>query len=153
MPARKIEALRWRRRGFGIQSPDLDDSREVPPEVKGAIGRGVNFDVGHEVWSFSCEVAHKTLAAGWTPGTISSDLHYYNVNGPVFDLPTTMSKFLRLDLGLDDTLMRTTTVPVRVLGLADQLAAPRPGFLAGLASYRRLPSAAEIAQAGSAARG
>ena len=111
------------------------------------------FDVGHAVWSFSCEVARKTLAAGLTPGTISSDLHYHNVNGPVFDLPTTMSKFLLLGLGLDDIPMRTTTVPARVLGLADQLGALRSGLLADLASFRRLPSAAEIAQAGSAARG
>ena len=63
-------------------------------------------------------------------------MHYYNVNGPVFDLPTTMSKFLLLGLGLDDILMKTTTVPARVVGLADHLGALRPGFLADLALFR-----------------
>ena len=63
-------------------------------------------------------------------------MHYYNVNGPVFDLPTTMSEFLLLGLGLDDILMKTTTVPARVVGLADHLGALRPGFLADLALFR-----------------
>jgi dihydroorotase len=63
-------------------------------------------------------------------------LHYYNVNGPVFDLPTTMSKFLLLGLSLDDILMKTTTVPACVLGLADQLGALRPGVLTDLAVFR-----------------
>ncbi|MCX5734664.1 MAG: hypothetical protein NTW68_10095 [candidate division NC10 bacterium] len=58
-------------------------------------------------------------------------MHYYSVNGTVFDLPTTMSKFLLLGLGLDDILMKTTTVPARVLGLADQL-----GVLADLSVFR-----------------
>lgn len=53
------------------------------------------------------------------------------MNGTVFDLPTTMPKFLPLGLGLDDILMKTATVPARVLGLADQL-----GVLADLAVFR-----------------
>ena len=114
----------------------LDDRGDVLPEVKEAVGRGVIFDVGHGVGSFSFEVARRALAAGLVPGTISSDLHYYNVNGPVFDLATTMSKFLLLGLGLDDILAKTTVVPARVLGLADRLGAVRPGFLADLAVFR-----------------
>jgi len=114
----------------------LSDRGDVLPEVKEAIGRGVIFDVGHGVGSFSFDVARRALATGLTPGTISSDLHYYNANGPVFDLPTTMSKFLLLGLGLDDVLMKTTAVPARLLGLADQLGAVRPGFLADLAVFR-----------------
>ena len=35
------------------------------------------------------------LVSFW-PDTISSDIHRFNINGPVFDLVTTMSKFLFL---------------------------------------------------------
>ena len=114
----------------------LDDKGDVLPEVREAVRRGVVFDVGHGVGSFSFEVARRALAAGLTPGTISSDLHYYNVNGPVFDLATTMSKFLLLGLTLDDVLAKTTRVPARVLGLSDRLGALQPGFLADIAIFR-----------------
>jgi dihydroorotase len=114
----------------------LDDKGDVLPEVREAVRRGVVFDVGHGVGSFSFEVARRALAAGLTPGTISSDLHYYNLNGPVFDLATTMSKFLPLGLALDEILAKTTSVPARVLGLSDRLGALRPGFLADIAIFR-----------------
>jgi len=119
-------------RRYGI----LDDKGDVLPEVREAVRRGVVFDVGHGVGSFSFEVARRALAAGLTPGTISSDLHYYNVNGPVFDLATTMSKFLLLGLTLDEVLAKTTSVPARVLGLSDRVGALRPNFLADIAIFR-----------------
>jgi dihydroorotase len=114
----------------------LDDKGDALPEVREAVRRGILLDVGHGVGSFSFEVARRALAAGVTPGTISSDLHYYNVNGPVFDLATTMSKFLLLGLSLDEILAKTTKVPARVLGLSDRLGALRPGFLADIAIFR-----------------
>ncbi len=114
----------------------LDGRGEVLPEVTEAVRRGVVFDVGHGVGSFSFEVARRALAAGLMPGTISSDLHYYNVNGPVFDLATTMSKFLLLGLSVDEVLARTTSVPARVLGLSDRVGALQPGFLADIAIFR-----------------
>lgn len=114
----------------------LNDKGDVLPEVREAVRRGIVFDVGHGVGSFSFEVARRALAAGLTPGTISSDLHYYNLNGPVFDLATTMSKFLLLGLTLDEILAKTTRVPARVLGLSDRLGALRPGFLADIAIFR-----------------
>ena len=44
------------------------------------------FDVGHGFGSFSYEVARTALGQGFQPHTISSDLHRYNIDGPVFDL-------------------------------------------------------------------
>ncbi len=110
----------------------LSEAGEIRPEVKRAADRGVVFDVGHGVGSFSFEVARKALAQGFLPGTISSDLHYYNVHGPVYDLATTMSKFMHLGLSLEDVLARTTTTPASLLGIADRLGAVREGFLADL---------------------
>ena len=41
-------------------------------------------------------VAEAALADGFRPDSISTDLHRFNVAGPVHDLATTMSKFLLL---------------------------------------------------------
>jgi len=114
----------------------LDESGTVLPEVLAAARKGIVFDVGHGVGSFSFDVARKALAQGIVPATISSDLHYYNVNGPVFDLATTMSKFLLLGLPLHEALAKTTSVPAGLLGLADRLGAVREGFLADLAVFK-----------------
>jgi len=92
--------------------------------------------VGHGVGSFSFDVARKALRGGLVPGTISSDLHYYNVNGPVFDLATTMSKFLHLGLSLEEVLARTTATPAGLLGLSTHLGTIQEGKLADLAVFR-----------------
>ena len=114
----------------------LDEKGEVLPEVMDAAKRGVIFDVGHGVGSFSFEVARRALKAGLSPGTISSDLHFYNVNGPVFDLATTMSKFLLLGLPLSEVLAKATTTPAALLGLSDRVGSLREGFLADVAVFK-----------------
>lgn len=64
------------------------------------------------------------------PGTISTDLHFHNLHGPVFDLATTMSKFLYLGLSLPQVIEMTTAAPARSIRLADQLGTLRPGACA-----------------------
>jgi dihydroorotase len=114
----------------------LDGKGGVLPEAEEAVRKGILFDVGHGVGSFSFEVARRALAAGMTPGTISSDLHFYNVNGPVFDLATTMSKFCLLGLSVDEVLAKTTSVPARLLGMADRLGTLREGCLADVTVFK-----------------
>lgn len=113
-------------RTHGILNPD----GAVLPEVTEAARRGVRFDVGHGVGSFSFEVARAALAQGFSPATISSDLHIYNVHGPVFDLATTMSKFLALGLPLMEVLAKTTAAPAAILGVGDRLGTLREGAVA-----------------------
>jgi len=120
----------------GRQHGVLDDKGDVLPEVWEAARKGIIFDVGHGVGSFSFDVARKALKAGLIPGTISSDLHYYNVNGPVFDLATTMSKFMLLGLSLGEVLARTTSVPARLLGLSDRLGSLKEGYLSDIAVFK-----------------
>ncbi|MGH9294755.1 MAG: amidohydrolase/deacetylase family metallohydrolase, partial [Acidimicrobiales bacterium] len=74
----------------------LDEGGRLFPEVLAARERGVLFDVGHGTGSFSYGVARSALAQGFAPDTISSDLHAHNVNGPVYDQATTLSKLLHL---------------------------------------------------------
>jgi dihydroorotase len=95
----------------------LDETGKIRRSVLEARERGVIFDVGHGEGSFVWEVAETALAQGFTPTTISSDLHKYNVNGPVYDLITTVAKFIHLGLTLDDALAKVTAVPAKVVGL------------------------------------
>jgi dihydroorotase len=94
----------------------LDDRGVVLKEVRSAMARGVHLDVGHGAGSFSFDTAEKALKQGVTPGTISSDVHQFNVNGPVFDLATTLSKFLHLGLTLDEVIQRASTNPANLFG-------------------------------------
>jgi dihydroorotase len=84
-----------------------------------AAARGVIFDVGHGRGSFDWRVADAAVAQGFLPQTISSDVHRYNVNGPVFDLVTTASKFLHLGLPLHEVIARVTSVPAQVIRQAE----------------------------------
>ena len=82
----------------GMPHGILDDDGKIRPAVRAARDRGVIFDVGHGEGSFEWAICETALAQEFPPTTISSDLHNYNVNGPVFDLVTTISKFLMLGL-------------------------------------------------------
>ena len=108
----------------------LTDDGRVFEEVLEAVAGGVHLDIGHGAGSFSFDTAEKVLAQGLKPGTISSDVHQFNVYGPVFDLATTLSKFLHLGLSLEETVARATSNPSQVFGKLNELGtlkrAPRP---------------------------
>ena len=73
------------------------------------------FDIGHGAGSFSFQVARRALEQGFTPDTISTDVYYMNIESPVKDLPTTLSKFLNLGMSLEDALARVTSHPARAI--------------------------------------
>lgn len=89
----------------------LDENGKIRDSVHAALERGVIFDVGHGAGSFSWDVVNKAIAQGVEPTTISSDLHVYNVDGPVYDLVNVVNKFLYLGMTLDDALAKVTSVP------------------------------------------
>ena len=80
----------------------------VKPAVLAARKRGVLFDIGHGMGSFSFKTARAMLANGFAPDTISSDVHALCINGPAFDQVTTMSKFLCLGMSLRDVVKAST---------------------------------------------
>jgi len=80
----------------------------VKREVLEARARGVRFDIGHGRGSFAFKTARALLAGGFLPDTISSDVHALCINGPAFDLLTTMSKFLCLGMPLADVVAAST---------------------------------------------
>ena len=99
----------------------LGDDERVVAAAREARARGVRFDVGHGGGSFSWAVAEAALADGFPPDSISTDLHRFNIAGPVHDLATTMSKFLLLGLSLDDVIAMVTAAPAATLGMSDRL--------------------------------
>jgi dihydroorotase len=99
----------------------LDESGKVRKSVLEARARGVLFDVGHGNGSFNFEAARKALADGFVADTISTDIYNLNVKGPVFDMPTTMSKLMHLGMSFDDVLKRTTVAPAKIVNRVDGL--------------------------------
>ena len=62
---------------------------------------GILMDVGHGAASYDFDVAAMSIAAGLLPYSISTDLHMRNVDGPVYDLGTTVSKLHAAGLGFE----------------------------------------------------
>jgi dihydroorotase len=114
----------------------FDDRGRVHASAIEARARGVRFDIGHGAGSFAFARAEAALAEGFGPDTISSDLHRFNVNGPVWDLVTTLSKFLHLGLSLHEVIRLATVAPARALGRIKEFGTLTPGSLADVAVLR-----------------
>ena len=111
----------------------VDENGKIKPGVREARARGVLFDLGHGLGSFNFAAARKAMQAGFLPDTISTDIYSLNINGPVYDLPTTMSKLLYLGMSFDEVLKRTTTNPAKVINRIEGLGGIEVGAPADLA--------------------
>ena len=114
----------------------VDAEGRLLEAVRRAWDAGVVMDVGHGTGSFSFETAEAVMAAGWKPDVISTDLHQLSVNGPTFDLPTTLSKFIHLGMSLREVVEASTARPAAVLGLDREVGTLRPGSRADIALFR-----------------
>lgn len=94
--------------------------------VREARERGVLFDIGHGQGSFAFKTARSMLANGFQPDTISSDIHAGSIDGPVFDQPTTLSKFLCLGMSLKEVITASTLNAASVLR-RPELGSLKPG--------------------------
>jgi dihydroorotase len=110
-----------------------DAKGKLKPGVAEARARGVIFDLGHGLGSFNFNEARKCLDAGFPVDTISSDIYQRNIEGPVYDMPTTMSKMLHLGMTFDDILLRTTINPAKVIARTEGIGTLRPGAPADVA--------------------
>jgi len=111
--------------GHGTSLADAEG--KLKRGVAEARRRGVVFDLGHGLGSFNFAEARKCLDAGFPVDTISSDIYQRNIEGPVYDMPTTMSKLLYLGMSLDDVLLRSTANPAKVIGRVEGLGTLRVG--------------------------
>ena len=90
-------------------------------------------DVGRGAGSFSFDIAEKCLEEGILPSTISSDVHKYNVNGLVYDLLTTLPKFLYLGLEIKEVVKLSTINPSSAIGMDQKIGTLNVGEDAGVA--------------------
>ena len=92
---------------------EQDEAGRVNPALLAARKRGVIFDVGHGGGSFAWRIAVPAMKEGFTPDSISTDLHITSMNSGMKDMLNVMSKFLAMGMPLDDVIARSTWNPAR----------------------------------------
>lgn len=118
---------------YGIMGPE---KKEILREVQDAQKAGVIFDCAHGRMHFTFPFVRMALEKGFMPDTIATDLSIPSATrGPVFDLPTTMSKLLNLGMTLEEVILRTTANPARAIGEAGVLGTIKPGAVADVAVF------------------
>lgn len=119
----------------GFSGPDGQPSKAMQQ----ARDRGILFDVGHGVGSFTWRIAEPACQQyDFWPDTISTDVHIFNLGGPVFDLPTTMTKFLYLGMSLENVIQACTSAPARAMKMESERGMIRPGMAAEITTLRLL---------------
>jgi dihydroorotase len=101
---------------YAQQFPVLDENKQPNKFLFEARQRGIIFDLGHGAGSFWFRQAIPAMGNGFSPDSISTDLHIGNVNGPVVDMLTTMSKLLSIGMPLQETIYRSTVTPAHEIG-------------------------------------
>ena len=113
----------------------IDEKGRIIPEAWKAREDGVIFDVGHGAGSFHYEVAQRAMEQGFISDVISTDLHTGNINGPVYDLPTTLSKLMHLGLPLADVIEKATFSAAKAIQREEQIGNLKVGTVADIAVF------------------
>lgn len=107
---------------------------KILPQVLALKDRGIWTDFahgGHLTW----DVAEAAAKQGWFPDSISTDItrRYVPPMGfTVFDLVTTMSKFIYLGLSVEQVLEKVTSVPTRMLKFPQKIGTLEPNAVADI---------------------
>ncbi len=112
-----------------------DAAGVVRPEIKALQEQGLVLDVGHGTGSFGYEIAELMMGQGIMPNVISSDIHQMAIQGPMFDLPTTLSKFINLGMSLADVIACATVNAAKAVHL-ENAGTLEPGRPADIALFR-----------------
>lgn len=99
--------------------PMIDKQGKVEPYLFEARKRGVIFDVGHGSGSFLFRQAVPAVKQGFTPDSISTDLHTSSMIGAMKDQINVMSKFLNLGMSVEDVILRSTWNPAKEIKRPD----------------------------------
>ena len=101
----------------GKHPGSISDSPQIFANAKRLAEEGVFMDVGHGAASYNFEVAKEAINNGLKPYSISTDLHGWNLHGPVYDLATTVSKLYAAGLSLEECVNAITYNPRNFLAL------------------------------------
>jgi dihydroorotase len=99
----------------GVYGGLLGRDNKPLPETWAAVERGVKFDIAHGQSSFSFDTARYAMDAGLPVHAISTDIHGGNVRGPVYNMATTMAKFLHLGFDLPEVVRLSTLSPAQLM--------------------------------------
>ena len=113
---------------------ELVDGKPNPGMIEGRK-RGVIFDVGHGGGSFNWGIAVPLMKAGFTPDSISTDLHISSMNAGMKDMLNVMGKFLAMGEPLKTVIAQSTWHPAREIK-QDALGHLSPGAIADIAVLR-----------------
>jgi dihydroorotase len=120
-------------RNHGIMG---QEKQFVLKEVVEAQRAGIVFDCAHGRSHFNFPMIEKALAQGFLPDTISTDLTLTSATqGPVWDLPTTMTKLLHFGMPLADIVRRATANPARIMGYEGTVGTLKPGANADVSVF------------------
>jgi dihydroorotase len=122
----------WHGKPGGILGRDGRPIREA----WAAAERGVGFDIGHGNASFAFETARRAMVAGFPLHSISTDIHRRCIDGPVFDMATTMSKFLHLGMPLREVVRLSTAGPAALIDQQDSAGSLQAGREADITLFR-----------------
>ena len=118
---------------------------QVVPAVWQARERGVLFDAGHGMRSFSFPVAEAMIAEGFLPDTVSTDQYNKHVGSdPQHDLPRTISKLMAAGMEEADAFERATARPAELLGLGGEVGTLAVGACADVSVLRWNEQAAPL---------
>ena len=120
-------------RNHGIMG---QEKQFVLKEVVEAQRAGIIFDCAHGRNHFNFRMIEKALDQGFLPDTISTDLTMTTASrGPVWDLPTTMTKLLHFGMPLEEIVRRATATPARLMGYAGTVGTLKPGANADVSVF------------------
>src|SRR6202171_555680 len=113
----------------------LDANGKILPEAKEARERGVLFDPAQGQTHLNFDVAEKCFQQNLLPDTISTDLTIVTVERRVYDLPTTVSKFMAIGIGLDQAVAMVTSNAARMFNYGAQIGTVQPGSGANVSIF------------------
>ena len=104
--------------------PIFDHRGDLWQKIWDAKERGIYLDIGHGARGFAFRTVEQAISQGFKPDTISTDVHVGNIDGPVYDMPTTMSKMLAVGIPLTEVIQMSTQTPARALSRRADLSSP-----------------------------
>jgi dihydroorotase len=120
---------------FTGQSNKIVDVHGIVIESIAALKeQGLVLDIGHGTGSFAFSTAEAMLAQGILPDVISTDIHQMAIQGPMYDMPTTLSKFLLLGMSFEEIIAATTVKPAAAMR-TPELGTLAVGSLADIATW------------------
>jgi dihydroorotase len=139
---------------FTYLEDNILSAGKVRKAVWEAKERGVLFDVGHGMQSFSFPIVETAIGEGFYPDTVSSDQYKRHVGSdPQHDLPRTMSKFIAAGMPEAEVFARATSKPAELLGLQGEVGTLAAGACADITVLKwneegRLRDVQDIARSG-----